>query len=130
MVCQSFRHREHEPEQRKTMAEEYPHSDGWPDAATFASQQIQYMNFTGVSTLARRQHWCSRRQKVILPQQLTMAELFMLDMRPDLHKINVPVAVVSPFYAPDFARFNMTEEQKMGSTKSHKWYPKFEIDPA
>lgn len=107
------------PEQRKTMAENTRTAMAGLDAATFASQQIQYMNFTGVLDPKLADSIGARAGKSDPAATADyMAELFMLDMRPDLHKISVPVAVVSPFYAPDFARFNMTEEQKNGLYKN------------
>ena len=108
MVCQSFQGTENmSPEQRKTMAENTRTAMAGLDAATFASQQIQYMNFTGVLDPKLADSIGARAGKSDPAATADyMAELFMLDMRPDLHKISVPVAVVSPFYAPDFARFN------------------------
>jgi len=40
------------------------------------------------------------------------AQLLMLDLRPELGSIKVPVIEISPFYAPDFAAMGVDEEAK------------------
>jgi pimeloyl-ACP methyl ester carboxylesterase len=42
------------------------------------------------------------------------AQLLMLDLRPKLPAIKVPVVEISPFYAPDFAPINVDEAGKTG----------------
>jgi pimeloyl-ACP methyl ester carboxylesterase len=42
------------------------------------------------------------------------AQLLMLDLRPQLPSIKVPVVEVSPFHAPDFAPINVDEAGKTG----------------
>jgi pimeloyl-ACP methyl ester carboxylesterase len=42
------------------------------------------------------------------------AQLLLLDLRPQLPAIKVPVVEISPFYAPDFARINVDEAGKTG----------------
>lgn len=107
------------PEQRKAMAEGTRAQMASQDQATFGAQQIQYMRFVGVIDEKRGTALGERAAKSDPAATADyMAELFMLDMRPDLHKITVPVAFVSPFYAPDFARANMTEEGKNALYKS------------
>lgn len=41
-----------------------------------------------------------------------MADIFEMDIRADLGKIKVPVMLVSPYYAPDMMKMNMSEEAK------------------
>lgn len=42
------------------------------------------------------------------------SQLMALDLRPDLPRISVPVVAVSPFHAPDMARFGIDEAGKTG----------------
>ena len=42
------------------------------------------------------------------------AQLLLLDLRPQLPAIKVPVVEISPFHAPDFARINVDEAGKTG----------------
>jgi pimeloyl-ACP methyl ester carboxylesterase len=42
------------------------------------------------------------------------AQLLLLDLRPRLPSIKVPVVEISPFYAPDFARMGIDETGKAG----------------
>lgn len=42
------------------------------------------------------------------------AQILMLDLRPQLPAIKVPVVEISPFYAPDLARINVDEAGKTG----------------
>lgn len=106
-------------EQRKAVAENARTSMSSADAATFANQQRQYMLATGVIDPKLAETIAVRAAKSDPAATADyMAELFMLDMRPELNKITVPVAIVSPYYAPDFARANMTEQGKNDFYKS------------
>lgn len=106
-------------DQRKAMAEGARAQMANLDAASFGAQQTQYMRVTGVidEKLALSLGARAATSDPIATADY-MAELLLLDMRPDLHKITVPVAVVSPFNAPDFARANMNEEGKNAYYKS------------
>ncbi|MBR7801425.1 alpha/beta fold hydrolase [Undibacterium fentianense] len=101
------------PEQRKTMAEASRQQMANADAQTYATQQLRYMQATGVVNPQLAEQIAARSAKSDpVATADYMAELLMMDTRPDLPKIQVPVTVVSPYHAPDFARANMSEESK------------------
>lgn len=81
--------------------------------AVFAEQQLQYMRSIGVveeknaQTLAALS---SKSDRVAVAEY--MGELLEIDIRKDLPKISVPVTFISPYYAPDFAPINMSEDAK------------------
>ncbi len=101
------------PEQRNAMAEGGRAQFTNADQATFAAQQAQYMRFVGVidEKVADRLGTESAKSHPASVGNY-MAELLKMDMRKDLPAISVPVAIVSPYYAPDFARANMSAETK------------------
>ncbi len=81
--------------------------------AVFAEQQLQYMRGMGVvdeknaQTLAELS---SKSDRVAVAEY--MGELLEMDIRADLPKISVPFTFISPYYAPDFAPANLSEEAK------------------
>nr|WP_314863349.1 alpha/beta hydrolase [uncultured Undibacterium sp.] len=81
--------------------------------AVFAEQQLQYMRTMGVveeknaQTLAALS---SKSDRVAVAEY--MGELLEIDIRQDLPKISVPVTFISPYYAPDFAPINLSEDAK------------------
>lgn len=101
------------PEQRSAMAENGRAQFAKLDQANFGAQQAQYMRFMGVidTQVADRLGIESAKSDPAAVGDY-MAELLKMDMRKDLPAISVPVAIVSPFYAPDFARANMSAETK------------------
>lgn len=100
-------------EQRNAMAEGGRAQFAHADQATFAAQQTQYMRFMGVidEKVADRLATESAKSDPISVGDY-MADLLKMDMRKDLPTISVPVAIVSPYYAPDFARANMSADTK------------------
>lgn len=100
-------------EQRNAMAEggraQFTHAD----QATFRAQQTQYMRFMGVIDEKVADQLAAESAKSD-PATVGdyMADLLKMDMRKDLPAISVPVAIVSPYYAPDFARANMSADTK------------------
>jgi pimeloyl-ACP methyl ester carboxylesterase len=80
---------------------------------TFVAQQLQYMQTVGVidqklaKTIADRSATSDRTAVAEY-----MSELIAMDIRKDLPLINVPVAIVSPYYAPDNAAYKISEEAK------------------
>lgn len=100
-------------EQRTAMAEAGRRQMASADAKTFSEQQLQYMRMIGLVDQAQAEK-IAVRSATSDPVATAdyMAELLMMDTRQDLPKISVPVALVSPYYATDFARMNMSEEAK------------------
>lgn len=100
-------------EQRNAMAEGGRAQFAHADQATFAAQQTQYMRFMGVidEKIADKLATESAKSDPISVGDY-MADLLKMDMRKDLPTISVPVAIVSPYYAPDFARANMSADTK------------------
>lgn len=100
-------------EQRNAMAEGGRAQFAHADHATFSAQQTQYMRFMGVidEKVADQLATESAKSDPVSVGDY-MAELLKMDMRKDLPAISVPVAVVSPYYAPDFARANMSADTK------------------
>lgn len=80
---------------------------------TFAQQQTQYMRFMGVlnEQLADQIGAESAKSDPATVANF-MGELLAMDMRADLPAITVPVAIISPYHAPDFARANISFEAK------------------
>lgn len=79
----------------------------------FIADQQQYMRTIGSidAETAHRLAELSSRSDPAAVAEFT-AQLMMLDLRPQLPNIKVPVLVVSPFNAPDFARIGMDETRK------------------
>lgn len=100
-------------EQRTAMAEAARRQMAGADAKTFAEQQLQYMRMIGLVDQAQAEK-IAVRSATSDPAATAdyMAELLIMDTRQDLPKISVPVVLVSPYYATDFARMNMSEEAK------------------
>lgn len=100
-------------EQRTAMAEGGRAQFANADQATFSAQQVQYMRFMGVIDTKVADKLAVESAKSH-PASVGdyMADLLKMDMRKDLPAISVPVAIVSPYYAPDFARANMSADTK------------------
>ncbi|HYJ41962.1 MAG TPA: alpha/beta hydrolase [Steroidobacteraceae bacterium] len=83
--------------------------------AQFAEYQRAYMKQVGSidETIANSIAESSSRSDVGTTAEFA-AQLLLLDLRPKLPAIKVPVVEISPFYAPDFARINVDEAGKTG----------------
>lgn len=100
-------------EQRNAMAEGGRAQFAHADQATFSAQQTQYMRFMGVidEKIADKLAVESAKSHPAAVGDY-MADLLKMDIRKDLPAISVPVAIVSPYYAPDFVRANMSADTK------------------
>ena len=100
-------------EQRSTMASNLQAQMGSADQKSYAQQQVQYMRTMGVVDLqlADKIGALSAQSDPVATAEY-MADLFRLDLRKDLPAISVPLALVSPYYAPDFAPSNVSAEAK------------------
>jgi len=100
-------------EQRSTMASNLQVQMGSADQKSYAQQQVQYMRTMGVVDLqlADKIAALSAQSDPVATAEY-MADLFRLDLRKDLPAISVPLALVSPYYAPDFAAMNVSAEAK------------------
>ena len=79
----------------------------------FAAYQQTYMGRMGVIDAAvatRLAEWSGRSDPGATAE--FAAQLLMLDLRPKLPSIHVPVVEISPFYAPDFAAMGVDENAK------------------
>ena len=94
-------------EQRSTVASNLQVQMGSADQKSYAQQQVQYMRTMGVVDLqlADKIAALSAQSDPVATAEY-MADLFRLDLRKDLPAISVPLALVSPYYAPDFAAMN------------------------
>ncbi len=81
--------------------------------AQFAAYQQTYMGRMGVidAAVATRLAELSSRSDPGATAEFA-AQLLMLDLRPKLPAITVPVIEISPFYAPDFAAMGVDENAK------------------
>ncbi|MBI3713512.1 MAG: alpha/beta hydrolase [Burkholderiales bacterium] len=100
-------------EQRDAMAEGGRAHFANADQASFGAQQLQYMRYIGVmdDKVAEKLGAESAKSHPASVGDY-MAELLKMDMRKDLPAISVPVALVSPYNAPDFVRANMSADAK------------------
>jgi pimeloyl-ACP methyl ester carboxylesterase len=78
-----------------------------------AAQQKQYMRTVGMLN-EKQADAVAARSGLSDPKTVAnfMADIFEMDLRADLGNIKVPVMLVSPYYAPDMVRMNMSEEAK------------------
>lgn len=85
----------------------------------FASQQQQYMRSVGVidPKVADQLAKLSSKSDPAATAEY-MAETLMIDLRPNLGKITVPVLLISPYNAPDGARLKMSEAGKTAYYRS------------
>ena len=101
------------PEQRSQMAQGMRAQMAGASQESFAAQQLQYMQTMGVidqalaKTLAARSVSSDR-----MAVAEYMGELLGMDIRKNLPAIKVPLAIVSPYYAPDMAAHKITEQDK------------------
>lgn len=79
----------------------------------FAAQQLQYMRGIGVidPAMAERLAKLSSRSDPAATAEY-MAETLMIDLRPNLARISVPVLLMSPYNATDGAARNLSEAAK------------------
>lgn len=100
-------------DQRNAMADNMRVQMASADQKTYAQQQVQYMRTIGVVDvqLADKIAALSAQSDPVATAEY-MADLFRLDLRKDLPAINVPLAIVSPYYALDFAGSNLSAEAK------------------
>ena len=100
-------------DQRNAMAEGMRVQMGSADQKTYAQQQVQYMRSMGMvdPQIADKIAALSAQSDPAASAEY-MADLFRLDLRKDLPAISVPLALVSPYYAPDFAPSNVSAEAK------------------
>jgi pimeloyl-ACP methyl ester carboxylesterase len=85
----------------------------------FAAGQLMYMRAIGTTSESVAQELAplAARSDVGATADFA-AQLMALDLRPMLSAIRVPVTVISPFNAPDFARMGMDEAGKTGYYRS------------
>ena len=83
--------------------------------AQFAEYQRNYMKQVGSidETIANSLAARSSRSDVGATAEFA-AQMLLLDLRPQLPAIRVPVVAISPFHAPDFAVINVDEARKTG----------------
>jgi pimeloyl-ACP methyl ester carboxylesterase len=100
-------------EQRLVMAENMRQQLASADQKTFALQQTQYMRTMGMvdPQIADKIAAISATSDSVATAEY-MADLLKMDIRKDLPAISVPLALVSPYYAPDFAAMNVSAEAK------------------
>jgi len=100
-------------EQRSAMASNLQAQMASADQKSYAAQQVQYMRTMGVvdTQMADKIAALSAQSDPVASAEY-MADLFRLDLRKDLPAISVPLALVSPYYAPDFAASNVSAEAK------------------
>ncbi|WP_395009998.1 alpha/beta fold hydrolase [Undibacterium sp.] len=118
-------------EQRSTVASNLQVQMGSADQKSYAAQQIQYMRTMGVVDIqiAEKVATLSAQSDPVATAEY-MADLFRLDLRKDLPAISVPLALVSPYYAPDFAAINVSAEAKHAYYESlMKGTPKLRMVP-
>jgi pimeloyl-ACP methyl ester carboxylesterase len=99
--------------QRSAMAQGMRAQLAGASKEVFAQQQLQYMRTTGVvdEKMAQTLGELSAKSDQAASAEY-MADLIMMDIRSDLGKIKVPFTMISPYYAPDFAAVNISEEAK------------------
>ena len=105
--------------QRPAMVESIKSGMVGLDHEQFASQQLQYMRGIGVidPAVAEKLAKLSSRSDPAATAEY-MAETLMIDLRPNLDKITVPVLLMSPYNAPDGALRKITEAAKTAYYRS------------
>lgn len=106
-------------EQRPAMVESITSGMSGLGREQFAAQRLQYMRDIGVidPAMAERLAKLSSRSDPAATAEY-MAEALMIDLRPRLARISVPVLVISPYNAADGAARNMSEAAKTAYYKS------------
>jgi pimeloyl-ACP methyl ester carboxylesterase len=101
--------------ERRTLADSTRAQFGAQTAEQFAAGQLMYMRTIGTlgEALAQELAPLAARSDVAATAEFA-AQLMALDLRPSLPGITVPVTVISPFNAPDFARIGIDEAGKTG----------------
>ena len=100
-------------EQRPAMVASIKSSMTGLDQQQFASQRLQYMRDIGVidPAMAERLAKLSSRSDPAATAEY-MAETLMIDLRPKLARISVPVLLMSPYNAADGAARKLSEADK------------------
>jgi pimeloyl-ACP methyl ester carboxylesterase len=82
-------------------------------AASFAAQQLQYMRVVGVVDEQLAQSMALHTSKSDPAATASYAsEIVAMDLRKGMAKIQVPLLEISPYYAPDFAARQISEDAK------------------
>jgi pimeloyl-ACP methyl ester carboxylesterase len=104
---------------RKALADSTRAQFGSQSREQFAAGQLMYMRAIGTTSESVAQELAplAARSDVGATADFA-AQLMALDLRPMLSAIRVPVTVISPFNAPDFARTGMDEAGKTGYYRS------------
>jgi pimeloyl-ACP methyl ester carboxylesterase len=104
---------------RKALADSTRAQFGSQSREQFAAGQLMYMRAIGTTSESVAQELAplAARSDVGATADFA-AQLMALDLRPMLSAIRVPVTVISPFNAPDFARMGMDEAGKTGYYRS------------
>ena len=106
-------------EQRQEFASRMQQHYAQQTPEQYAAGQLQYMRNIAMSGNQFTADFAQRSARSdVAATAAYMSELFATDMRPDLPKISVPVTIISPYYAPDFAALNMTEAAKTDYIRS------------
>ena len=106
-------------DQRPQMAEGMKARMAGMDRATFAAQQKSFMRGTGVLDMSRADALAELSAKSDPAAVVgSMADIFALDLRPDLAKIDVPVLVIAPYFDADATQTGATEASKAEYYKS------------
>lgn len=110
-------------EQRKAAAANMEKSIQGATPEQFRQQQIGYMKIMGVLDAAAADKYGAlqaRSDQAVVAQ--FMLEDLSTDLRPDLHKISVPVMEISPYNAPDFEAAAASGRMPMLSEKQKTDY--------
>jgi pimeloyl-ACP methyl ester carboxylesterase len=104
---------------RKALADSTRAQFGSQSREQFAAGQLMYMRAIGTTSESVAQELASLAARSDVGATADFAaQLMALDLRPMLSAIRVPVTVISPFNAPDFARMGMDEAGKTGYYRS------------
>jgi pimeloyl-ACP methyl ester carboxylesterase len=100
-------------EQRAQMSAGVKASMAGASKETFALQQQQYMRGIGTIDMARADELAKLSARSDPATMIdAMAELFVLDLRPGLSNIKVPVLLIAPYFEADATQVGMTREAK------------------
>ncbi|MFZ6658362.1 alpha/beta fold hydrolase [Undibacterium sp. TJN19] len=100
-------------EQRPALAARFKTQMSGQTATSFAAQQLQYMRMIGVIDEQLAQNAALHTSKSDPAATADYAsEIVNMDLRKDMAKIQVPLLEISPYYAPDFATRQISEEAK------------------
>ena len=99
--------------QRPALAERLRAQIANATQAEFEAQQLQYMRRVGVVSEAQAAD-IARRTSRSDPRVVAnfAAAVMALDLRAELSAIRVPVLVIAPYFAPDYAALGLSEDAK------------------